>query len=116
MRFLVDECTGSKVAHWLSAQGHEVFSVFDEARGASDSEILGKAFAEDWILVTNDKDFGEKIFREQIPHKGIVLVRLDDERAVMKIEVLQRLLTNFADSLKNQFIVVTEKSVRVAHR
>ena len=33
MRFLVDECTGPKVAEWLRGQGHEVFSVFEEARG-----------------------------------------------------------------------------------
>jgi len=32
MRFLVDECTGPKVARWLREQGHEVFSVYDEAR------------------------------------------------------------------------------------
>ena len=36
MRFLVDECTGSKVARWLREQGYEVFSVYDEARGISD--------------------------------------------------------------------------------
>ena len=116
MRFLVDECTGSKVAHWLGEEGHEVFSVFDEARGLSDKQILEKAVAEDWLLVTNDKDFGEKIFREKIPHKGIILIRLDDERAEIKIKVLQRLLSTFGGSLKNQFIVVTEKSVRVARQ
>ena len=33
MRFLVDECTGLAVAHWLRAQKHEVFSVYEEARG-----------------------------------------------------------------------------------
>jgi TusA-related sulfurtransferase len=33
---LDSECTGPDVARWLSAQGHEVFSVYDEARGASD--------------------------------------------------------------------------------
>lgn len=27
MRFLVDECTGPKVAEWLRKQNHEVFSV-----------------------------------------------------------------------------------------
>ncbi len=37
MRFLVDECTGPKVAQWLRDQGHEVFSVYDEARGLDDS-------------------------------------------------------------------------------
>jgi predicted nuclease of predicted toxin-antitoxin system len=63
MRFLVDECTVSAVATWLRDQGHEVFSVFDEARGASDGAILQRAFAEDRILITNDKDFGEKVYR-----------------------------------------------------
>jgi predicted nuclease of predicted toxin-antitoxin system len=36
MRLLVDECTGPKVAEWLHSQGHEIFSVFDEARGIED--------------------------------------------------------------------------------
>ena len=62
MRFLVDECTGSKVANWLHGENHEVFSVFDEARGMTDDEVLTKAFVESWILITNDKDFGEIIF------------------------------------------------------
>ncbi len=61
MRFLVDECTGPAVADWLQLQQHEVFSVFTHARGITDDDIIQKAFAEDWILITNDKDFGEKI-------------------------------------------------------
>jgi hypothetical protein len=34
MRFLVDECTGPAVASWLRQQNHEVFSVYEQARGA----------------------------------------------------------------------------------
>jgi hypothetical protein len=33
MRFLVDECTGPTVAGWLREQQHEVFSVYEQARG-----------------------------------------------------------------------------------
>lgn len=72
MRFLVDECTGPAVAKWLKDLGHEVFSIYDEARGATDEDILIKAFAEDWILVTNDKDFGEMIYRERREHRGVI--------------------------------------------
>ena len=60
MRFLVDECTGPVVARWLSSRSHDVFSVFDDARGMTDDEVLAKAIAEQRILITNDKDFGEK--------------------------------------------------------
>lgn len=89
MRFLVDECTGSKVAKWLLDSRHEVFSVFDEVRGMTDDEILTKALVENWILITNDKDFGEMIFRERRGHHGIIFMRLDDERAANKIKVLE---------------------------
>ena len=70
MRFLVDECTGPKVAEWLRGENHDVFSVFDEARGIDDDAIITKAFDENWILITNDKDFGEMIFRERRSHHG----------------------------------------------
>lgn len=33
MRFLVDECTGPAVARWLREHQHDVFSVYEEARG-----------------------------------------------------------------------------------
>ena len=36
MRFIVDEYTGPAVAEWLRKQNHEVFSVYEEARGMDD--------------------------------------------------------------------------------
>jgi predicted nuclease of predicted toxin-antitoxin system len=114
MRFLVDECTGSTVARWLHDQGYEAFSVYDEARGISDDDVLQKALNENWILITNDKDFGDKIFREGSLHRGIIFLRLDNERATNKINKLQLLLENYADRLPEQFVVVTENKVRFA--
>jgi predicted nuclease of predicted toxin-antitoxin system len=65
MRFLVDECTGPAVAQWLRLQNHDVISVYDEIRGADDKEVIQKASEQNWILITNDKDFGELVFREK---------------------------------------------------
>jgi predicted nuclease of predicted toxin-antitoxin system len=112
MRFLVDECTGPRVADWLRGQSHEVFSVYDDARGMDDDTILAKAYSERWVLITNDKDFGERVYREGRPHHGVVLLRLQDERASSKIEALEKLLENFADQVCDRFIVVTERRVR----
>jgi len=116
MRFLVDECTGPKVAAWLQSQGHEIFSVFDEARGIEDDKIIQKAHDENWILITNDKDFGEKVYRERRPHRGVIFMRLEDERAANKIEVLRRLLEGYADRLADRFVVATDTRVRFARR
>ncbi len=114
MRFLVDECTGPAVAEWLQAQGHEVFSVYDSARGMDDNAIVQKAFEENWILITNDKDFGDQIYREHKSHHGIILLRLDDERAKVKINVLKQLLNSYADRLPDRFVAATEEKVRFA--
>ncbi|MEM9272706.1 MAG: DUF5615 family PIN-like protein [Cyanobacteria bacterium P01_F01_bin.143] len=112
MRFLVDECTGTKVARWLKEQGYEVFSVYEQARGINDELIITKAFDENWILITNDKDFGEKVYREKFPHRGIILMRLQDERSINKINVLQRLFLMYLQQLPDSFVVVTENQVR----
>ena len=116
MKFLVDECTGPSVAAWLRDEGHEVFSVYEDARGVEDDIILQKAFDENWVLITNDKDFGDKVFRNGRLHKGVVLLRLEDERATSKIRVLSHLLEKYIDRLPNAFVVVTEKQVRFAKR
>lgn len=114
MRFLIDECTGPAVARWLRTQQHDVFSVYEEARGIDDDEVIQRAFADDRILITNDKDFGEKVFREQLPHKGVILLRLADERPATKIDVLQRLLSAYVDRIPGQFVVATETKIRFA--
>ncbi len=114
MRFLVDECTGTGVAAWLRQQQYEVFSVYEQARGSNDDTLIQKAFSENWVLITNDKDFGEMVYRERRPHRGIVFLRLTDERTGNKIAVLQALLDNHAERLPDNFVVVTEDRVRFA--
>ncbi len=89
-------------------------SVFESSRGIPDSEVLIKALNEDWILITNDKDFGELVFRERLDHHGIILLRLEDERSANKIIILRHLLANYAVKLAGQFVTVTETKVRFA--
>lgn len=112
MRFLVDECTGPAVARWLRDQAHAVFSVYEESRGMLDDEILTKAHSEAWILITNDKDFGEMVYREKHPHRGVIFLRLSDERVASKIDAIEKLLDGYADQLADAFVVVTETQVR----
>jgi len=74
---------------------------------------LGLAFSQSRVLVTNDKDFGEMIFREGKAHKGAVLLRLNDERAANKIAVLSQVLNHHADDLADNFVVATEVGIRI---
>lgn len=116
MRFLVDECTGPLVARWLRGQGHDVVSVYEDARGIDDDSVIATAQRENRVLITNDKDFGEKVYREHRPHHGVILLRLEDERPANAIRVIQRLLQGFANQLPDRFVVVSESQVRFAEQ
>ena len=65
-------------------------------------------------LITNDKDFGEMVYRERKPHRGVILLRLQDERAASKTDAVRKLLVSYADQLPNVFVVVTETQIRFA--
>ncbi|WP_437643835.1 DUF5615 family PIN-like protein [Sorangium sp. So ce362] len=49
MRFLVDECTGPRVARWLRDQQHDVVPIYEDARGLDDADALAMAVREDRI-------------------------------------------------------------------
>jgi predicted nuclease of predicted toxin-antitoxin system len=114
VRFLVDENGGLVVPNWLRSLGHEVFSVYESARGIDDDEVIKKAFDENWILISSDKDFGNKVFREHRPHRGVILLRLENEVSANKIALLQKLPAEYPEQLADNFIVVTEKLIRFA--
>ena len=80
----------------------------------SDDDVIKKAFIDDLLLITNDKDFGEKVYREKYSHKGVILLRLEDERPIIKIMTIKRRLKDYASKLPNSFVVVTETRVRFA--
>src|SRR6187401_334522 len=92
MRCIVDASTGPVVARWLEAGSHDVVSIYDEAPRLSDVGILERAVREDRVVITNDKDFGDMVFRERRSHRGVILLRLTDESPAGKIAALDRLL------------------------
>jgi len=113
MRFMVDACTGPSVAGWLRSLGHRIYSVHENARSATDNDILTRARRGRYVLITNDKDFGELVFHIGRPHRGIILLRLKDETVENKISVLKRVLEIPGDMIANNFIVATEKTIRI---
>jgi len=115
MRFIVDECTGMAVAEHLRKSGHNVVVVAETMPQADDHTILTKAVNEGRVLITNDKDFGELIFRRGYSHHGVLLLRLQDDSAVNRVRVVKAVLDQYGDFLKMNFLVATERQVRIRH-
>lgn len=114
MKFLLDESAEFRIALFLRDAGHNVTAIAHEyPQSLPDREVLAIANAEQRILITNDRDFGELIFREKLPHAGVIYFRLPfDTTAAQKINWLQRILTDHSESL-TQFIVVMPTRLRI---
>jgi predicted nuclease of predicted toxin-antitoxin system len=77
MRILANENFPGDAVAALRARGHDVAWVRTDAPGSSDPQVLARAQAEDRVLVTFDKDFGELAFRSELPAtSGVVLFRI----------------------------------------
>jgi predicted nuclease of predicted toxin-antitoxin system len=113
MRLIVDESTGVVVGRWLRSLGHDVLSIREDRPRMVDEDILALAVQMDRVIVTNDKDFGELVFRERQAHRGVILLRLADDRTAAKIAALARCCATVPDDLAECFVVVTERGVRV---
>ena len=113
MRFLLDESADLPLRAHLRANGHDATAIAHEYPAALiDEDVLAIAVREDRILITNDRDFGELVFRWQLPHRGVILFRLGDESLPVKIRWLDHVLAAYGDRL-DMFIVVNDRGVRV---
>ena len=111
MRFLLDENIDVRLAADLAAAGHDVTAVArDYQHSLSDRDILSIAHAEGRVLITKDRDFGELIFREHLPHAGVVYLRMRGNFSTQR-KRLAAVIRDHAEQL-HQFLVVTATTVR----
>ena len=82
-------------------------------RGIEDSEVCVWANREGRVIITNDKDFGRLIFLGKLPSQGVILLRLQDERAANKVRVVSNILAGYEDRLAGHFLVASESAVRI---
>jgi predicted nuclease of predicted toxin-antitoxin system len=113
MRFIVDASSDARLVPHLKHQGHDVTRVgTDYPAALKDSEILAIAVQEHRVLITDDRDFGELVFRLRQPHAGVIYLRLDTVLFEVRARRIDEVLATYGDQL-DQFLVVTEDAVRI---
>jgi predicted nuclease of predicted toxin-antitoxin system len=113
MRFLLDQSSDARLVPYLAQLGHDATRIGrDYPPGLPDQEVLALAHREGRILITDDRDFGELVFRLHQPHAGVIYLRLGEYADLAtKIDRLDYVLTHHADQ-SDRFLVVTGTSVR----
>ena len=112
MRFLANENFPLPSVHLLRDAGHDVRSISEESPGIPDEQVLARAVADDRVILTFDRDYGELIYRSKLPSAAVLYLRYDpntpQEPAHHVLRVLQ--ITNLM--LTNRFTVADREQVR----
>jgi hypothetical protein len=97
--------SGGLVTHLRGAE-HDVVYVAEMAPGIEDAGILARAHDEARLLLTEDKDFGELVFRWKSSIPGLVLLRIDSERHLLKWQRLDAAIGHFGATLFGHYTVI----------
>ena len=107
MRWLADECIDAALVVHLRAAGHDVVYMAEIAPAASDADVVARAQGEGRLLLTEDKDFGDLVFRRGRQVPGIVLLRLDPAMHGLKRRRLDAAMTRFGDEgLRGRYMTI----------
>ncbi|MFW6194466.1 MAG: DUF5615 family PIN-like protein [Halobacteriota archaeon] len=107
----MDECAGEKPATLLKDAGYDTIFVGDWNPSVSDEAVLKKAEEEGRILITDDTDFGELIFRLKRPSEGVILIRTSTTDSLERFKSLENIIKS--SSIEKKFIVIKDKFIRV---
>lgn len=116
MKIVADENIEAAIVRSLRYSGFEVISILEISPGIPDDEVLNTAVSEDALLLTEDKDFGDLVFRQKRAFCGVILLRLDglsnDQKAAIVTSALERSCGDFIGT----FTVITPRQIRIRHQ
>jgi predicted nuclease of predicted toxin-antitoxin system len=113
MTFVADESVHGAIIDRLRADGWPVLAIRETNREAADPDVLAVAGQAGAVLLTQDKDFGELVYRQQLAHGGVVLIRLAGVAAADRAGLVGRTVRDHKDELPGAFTVISSGGVRI---
>jgi len=114
VRWLADECVAPFIVNALRGAGHDVVSILETGRAASDRFIMAMALQERRVLLTEDNDFGDLVFRGHLDAlPGVVLLRLLDAKSAERWRRLSEFLASNPGRIEGHFVVIDMNKTRL---
>lgn len=114
LKFLADENIAKSLVSALRKNGYDVKDIKEENLfGISDREVIDKAKADDRVILTHDKDFGNLLNFPLQSHPGVVLIRYRNQSPSYVIPRLVPLLGTLKNKMKDSLTIVTENLVKI---
>ncbi len=98
---------------YLENEGFDIMYIGYEHAGITDKEVMDLAIADDRLIVTFDRDYGELIFKyEQKPPAGVIYLRIFDFSPDYPGEFLKNILNSENLIFREMFTVIDERGIR----
>lgn len=113
MRLLTNENFPLASVRALRTAGHDVVTILEGWSGAVDSAVLERAVREGRILVTFDRDYGELVYRRNLPAPpGVLYLRFVPENPEEAAAVVVELGRMPGLRLEGLYTVVERERIR----
>ena len=86
--------------------------VAESSAGLSDLDVVALALREKRLLLTEDKDFGDLVFRRERAIPGVVLMRVGTENSTLKAARLAAVIERYGEGLFGRYTVIEEARFR----
>jgi predicted nuclease of predicted toxin-antitoxin system len=113
MMLLADESVDRQIVERLRQDGHDTLYVAELSPSITDDQVLQEANTRNALLLTEDKDFGELVYRLGRVHAGVVLIRLAGLPPSTKAETVAKVFQDHATELAGAFSVISPGAVRI---
>lgn len=110
---VADESVDFRIVGHLREVGYDVYSITEQNPSIADIEVLNIAVEKQALLITEDKDFGELVFRLQLPHTGILLIRILSLPTDEKLKSVAQAIGNNLALIKSSFSVLSDTILRI---
>ena len=113
MNFVADESVDAPVVHLLRENQYDIIYITEDYAGYSDKDVLELANKHKRILLTQDKDFGELVYRLKQIHSGVILLRLEGLKPEQKAKFVLNAIKHHDKELQNSFTIIQHRLIRI---
>jgi predicted nuclease of predicted toxin-antitoxin system len=113
VNIVADQNISAVIIQALRQDGHAVVAIRETARGSADDQILALAHAEGALIVTDDRDFGQLVFRQVKPTSGVLYIRLHGIPSSDRAQLILEVLREHGNELAGKFAVLTRRGLRI---
>ena len=112
MNIVADENIDSLLVKALMRDGHNVRWISKEKPSIDDTEVLAFALDQNSLLITEDKGFGEKVYRDSHTSSGVLLLRIHNTSREDAVTLSFSAVRDQGEQLLKKFSVLTNRKLR----